>query len=117
MILAMRKKRLAFAKLSFVMAILALLMIDKPSPNSVVPLLMGQVYSGMKIGTQIGYNMTPDKFFIGRTFLNFYNILFLLLIWYKLREARRQKLDLEYNFFSRVDSVMARMSHLTEQTE
>ena len=89
MILAMRKKRLAFAKLSFVMAILALLMIDKPSPNSVVPLLMGQVYSGMKIGTQIGYNMTPDKFFIGRTFLNFYNIVFLLLIWYKLREARR----------------------------
>ena len=41
LILAMRKKRLAFAKLSFVMAILALLMIDKPSPNSVLPLLVG----------------------------------------------------------------------------
>jgi hypothetical protein len=37
----MRKKRLAFAKFSFVMAIGALLLIDKPSQNAVVPLIIG----------------------------------------------------------------------------
>ena len=51
LIMAMRKKRLAFAKLSFMMAVLALLLIDKPSPNSVLPLIVGQIYTGMKIGT------------------------------------------------------------------
>ena len=44
MIYVMRKKRLAFAKLSFMLAVLALLMIDKPSPNSVIPLLGAQIY-------------------------------------------------------------------------
>ena len=44
LIMVMRKKRLAFAKFSFMMAIVALLMIDKPSPNSIVPMLVGQVY-------------------------------------------------------------------------
>ena len=39
--LAMRKKRLAFAKFSFIMAIGSLLLIDKPSPNAVVPLIIG----------------------------------------------------------------------------
>ena len=39
--LAIRKKRLAFAKLSFIMALVALCLIDKPSPNSVVPLIIG----------------------------------------------------------------------------
>jgi hypothetical protein len=51
LILAMRKKRLAFAKLSFIMAIVALCMIDKPSPNSVAPLIVGQIYTSMKLGT------------------------------------------------------------------
>jgi len=41
LIFAMRKKRLAFAKLSFMMAIVALLMVDKPSKNSVLPLVVG----------------------------------------------------------------------------
>ena len=40
MIFAMRKKRLAFAKFSFIMAIVALLLIDKPSKNSVAPLVI-----------------------------------------------------------------------------
>ena len=52
---AMRKKRLAFAKFSFIMAIGSLLLIDKPSPNAVVPLIIGQIYTTMKIGTQIGF--------------------------------------------------------------
>ena len=41
LILAIRKKRLAFAKFSFIMAIGALLLVDKPSPNAVVPLIIG----------------------------------------------------------------------------
>jgi hypothetical protein len=40
LIFAMRKKRLAFGKLSFIMAIVALILIDKPSKNSVAPLLV-----------------------------------------------------------------------------
>jgi hypothetical protein len=50
-IVAMRKKRLAFAKFSFIMAIGSLFLIDKPSPNAVVPLIIGSGYSAMKMGT------------------------------------------------------------------
>ena len=85
MVLAMRKKRLAFAKLSFIMAILALLLIDKPSQNSVVPLIVGQAYTTLKIGTQIGFNLTPERFFVARTVLSMYNFAILVAIWYKLR--------------------------------
>jgi len=85
LVLAMRKKRLAFAKFSFIMAIGALLLIDKPSPNAVVPLIIGQGWSAMKLGTQIGYNLTPEKFYMGRTFISIYNLVFLVLVWYKLR--------------------------------
>lgn len=108
----MRKKRLAFAKFSFMMAIVCLLLLDKPNPNCVVPLIIGSLYNAMKIGTQIGYNMTPDKFFIPRTFLAIYNLTFLIAIWYKMRKARSQKLDLEHTFFIRVDAVMTRMSNI-----
>ena len=85
LILGMRKKRLAFAKFSFVMAIVALVMVDKPEKNSVLPLIVGSVYSTFKIGTQIGFNLTPEKFFMARTMLSMYNLAFLLIIWYKLR--------------------------------
>lgn len=51
MVMAMRKKRLAFAKFSFMMAILALLCIDRPSPNSVLPMIIGQLYVSGKLGT------------------------------------------------------------------
>ena len=99
----MRKKRLAFAKLSFIMAIGALVLVDIPSKNSVLPLIIGSLYSSMKIGTQIGFNLTPEKFFMGRTLLSVYNLAFLLAIWYKLRKAREGKVELEYNYFMRVD--------------
>ena len=56
--------------------------------------------------------MTPEKFFMARTMLGFYNLFILLAIWYKLRKGRQQKLELEYNLFLRVDAVMARMSHV-----
>ena len=51
MIFAMRKKRLAFGKFSFIMAIVALMLIDKPSQNSVAPLLVAQGYTALKMGT------------------------------------------------------------------
>ena len=44
--------------------------------------------------------------------LAFYNLAFLIAIWYKLRRGREEKLALEYAFFQRVDSVMTRMSHV-----
>lgn len=117
LILAMRKKRLAFGKFSFIMAIAALCLVDKPFPNSVIPMLIGQVYSSIKMGTQITYNLTPEKFFYARTLLSMYNIVLLLLIWHKLRKGRKEKVDLEYNFFLRVDNVMARMAYLFEDSE
>ena len=51
LIIAMRKKRLAFAKFSLMMAIGTLLLIDTPSPNAVVPLIIGQGWSALKMGT------------------------------------------------------------------
>ena len=106
LIVAMRKKRLAFAKFSFMMAIGALLLIDKPSPNCVVPLIIGQGYTAMKMGTQIGYNLTPDRFYLGRQFISMYNLVLLFALWYKLRQARRQKMDLEYMFFKRTENII-----------
>ena len=48
------------------------------------------------MGTQMSYNLTPDRFFMPRTFISMYNLVLLLSIWYKLREARYQKVRLEY---------------------
>lgn len=81
MILAMRKKRLAFAKFAFIMAIVTLTLLDKPTPNSVLPLIIGQGYSALKLGTQVGYNLTPEKFFFARTVLSMYNVVILVVIW------------------------------------
>ena len=106
LIIAMRKKRLAFAKFSFMMAIGALLLIDKPSPNCVVPLIIGQGYTAMKMGTQIGYNLTPGRFYLGRQFISMYNLVLLFALWYKLRQARRQKMDLEFMFFKRTENII-----------
>ena len=39
-------------------------------------------------------------------------MIILVAIWYKLRKARQEKLDLELDFFTRVDSVMARMANI-----
>ena len=49
---------------------------------------------------------------MARTMVSVYNLAFLIIIWYKLRKAREQKLDLEHGFFMRVDEVMARMSNI-----
>ena len=67
--MAMRKKRLAFAKFAFIMAIVALFLVDKPSKNAVLPLLVGQGYTMLKYGAVIGFNLTPENFFLARNFL------------------------------------------------
>eukprot|EP00351_Strombidinopsis_sp_SopsisLIS2011_P001824 CAMPEP_0116880778 /NCGR_PEP_ID=MMETSP0463-20121206/12761_1 /TAXON_ID=181622 /ORGANISM="Strombidinopsis sp, Strain SopsisLIS2011" /LENGTH=91 /DNA_ID=CAMNT_0004531805 /DNA_START=277 /DNA_END=552 /DNA_ORIENTATION=- len=41
MVLVMRKKRLAFAKFSFIAATGTLMLLDEPSPNCVLPLMAG----------------------------------------------------------------------------
>jgi hypothetical protein len=85
-LLAMRKKRLAFAKGgTFFLSIVGLMLIDQPSANSVLPLLLAQGYTAAKMGSQIGFNLTPDKFYIPRTFLAMYNLALCAAIWYKLR--------------------------------
>ena len=81
----MRKKRLAFAKFSFMMAIWTLFLLDGPTSNCVLPLIIGCGWNTLKMGTQIGYNLTPERFYLPRTFLSLYNLLILLLMWYKIR--------------------------------
>ena len=44
--------------------------------------------------------------------MSVYSLAILLAIWYKLRKARDQKLELEMEYFSRVDSVMARLANM-----
>lgn len=112
LIYAMRKKRLAFTKFALIMAVAALLLVDKPTANCVFPLVVSSVWNAMKLGTQIGYNLTPEKFFYARTFLSMYNLVFLLAIWYKLRQSRKDKLDLEFTFYQRVEGIMLRMSNI-----
>lgn len=87
LILAMRKKRLAFGKFAFIMSSGALLLIDKPSPNAVAPMIIGQAFTTLKLGTAMGFNLTPERFFYGRLFVAFYNFSLLFLIWYKLRQG------------------------------
>ena len=49
---SMRRKRLAFAKGgTFFLCIMGLMLIDQPSSNSVLPLLLAQGYTAMKMGT------------------------------------------------------------------
>lgn len=110
----MRKKRLAFAKFGIIMAILTLFLLDKPTPNCVFPLILGCGWNALKLGTQLGHNMTPERFFTPRVFLQIYNIAFLVLIWHKLRQARREKLDLEFTFYQRVEGIMLSMSNIFE---
>ena len=99
LLIDMRKKRLAFAKFSFLAAIWTLFLLDGPSANCVFPLILGCGWNLGKMGTQIGYNLTPERFYVPRTFLSIYNLVFLIILWYKMRQARKDKLDLEWSFF------------------
>jgi hypothetical protein len=47
----MRKKRLAFTKFAFIMAVIALILIDKPTANCVFPLIVSSIWNSMKLGT------------------------------------------------------------------
>ena len=46
-----RKKRLAFAKFSFIMSIGTLFLLDGPSGNAVLPLIIGCGWNTVKMGT------------------------------------------------------------------
>lgn len=110
----MRKKKLAFAKFTFLMGTIAMTFIEGPSPNCVFPLVVGSIYSLIKFGTHASYELLPTKFYTFRLFLSMYNLAFLLLVWYKCRQGRKEKLDLEFSFYSRVEGVMLRMSEIFE---
>ena len=99
LLVAMRKKRLAFAKFSFIMAIWTLFLLDGPTANCVLPLIIGCGWNTLKMGTQIGYNLTPERFYLPRTFLSVYHLVILIAMWYKMRKSRQDKLDLEFGFF------------------
>jgi hypothetical protein len=46
-----------------------------------------------------------------------YNLAFLIAIWYKLRQARREKLEMEFTFYQRVEGIMLRMSNIFNDQE
>ena len=46
-----------------------------------------------------------------------YNLVFLLLIWYKLRQSRKDKLELEFTFYQRVEGIMLRMTDIFNDME
>lgn len=48
---AMRKKRLAFAKFAFLMSAGALVLLDTPTGNCVLPLIIGSIWNIIKQGT------------------------------------------------------------------
>ena len=85
LLIPMRKKRLAFAKFSFMMSIWSLFLLDGLTFNCVLPLIIGCGYNTMKMATQIGFNLTPERFYVPRTLLSMYNLFFLIVIWYKVR--------------------------------
>ena len=115
LLIDMRKKRLAFAKFSFMMAIWTLFLLDGPTANCVLPLIIGCGWNTIKMGTQVAYNLTPERFFLPRTFLSIYNLVFLIIMWYKMRQSRRDKLELEFSFFSRVEGIMVTMTNVLDQ--
>mmetsp|Transcript_11649 Transcript_11649/g.15794 ORF Transcript_11649/g.15794 Transcript_11649/m.15794 type:complete len:182 (+) Transcript_11649:445-990(+) len=114
LLVPMRKKRLAFAKFSFMMAIWTLFLLDGPTANCVLPLIIGCGWNTLKMGTQIGYNLTPERFYLPRTFLSLYNLAFLLILWYKMRQSKKDKLELEFGFFQRVEGIMVVMTNIFE---
>lgn len=85
MVEALRRKRLAFAKFAYFTAISGLFLLDTPTGNCVLPLIIGSGYTALKLGTQLGYNLTPEQFYMPRTYLAIYNLVILLAIWAKLR--------------------------------
>ena len=101
----MRKKRLAFMKFSFIMSWIAMYYINTPTPNWLFPLILASFWNLFKFGTLNSYEMLPKQFFYSRTFLNIYNLLILAILWWKVRKAREEKLNLELMLFQRVESL------------
>mmetsp|Transcript_40675 Transcript_40675/g.29947 ORF Transcript_40675/g.29947 Transcript_40675/m.29947 type:complete len:169 (+) Transcript_40675:280-786(+) len=112
LIYAMRKKRLAFAKFSFIMASLSLFLMDAPSGNCIFPLFVGLGWTILKMATQMGFHLAPEKFYTARTMVALYSLVFIGLVWYKQLGARKEKLELEFLFFQRVEGIMLQMSNI-----
>ena len=103
-----RKKRLAFMKFSFIMSSVGLFYLNTPTPHWVLPLMVATLWNTFKSGTQSSYELLPKSFFLSRTFLNIYNVLILGVLWWKVRKARKEKLELEFEFFQRVEGLIIR---------
>lgn len=114
LIYTMRRKRLAFGKFAMITSMSSLMMLDPVSGNCLIPLIFGNLWTTMKMSTQIGYSLTPDRFFTPRIYIAIYNLLFLLLIWKKLRNGKEDKRHLEFEFFQRVEGIMLNNSLLTK---
>lgn len=104
----MRRKRLAFSKFPLIMSSLGLFMLNTPSPYVIFPFILATGWTTLKMATQTGHNLTPDRFFYSRQFLSLYNLLILLVVWKKLSASRREKKNLEFEFFNRIDAIMSR---------
>ena len=39
-------------------------------------------------------------------------MIFLILVWYKCRQAKREKMELEFAFFQRVEGIMLKMQNV-----
>lgn len=50
--------------------------------------------------------MLPSRFYYARTFIIVYNLLLLLVMWYLGRTARKEKLNLELEFFHRIQRML-----------
>ena len=74
------------------MSIAALMFVENPNPMAVGLLAAGQGWTVAKMGTQMAYNLTPERFYMARSFLGMYNLAILFSIWYKLREGRNEKM-------------------------
>jgi hypothetical protein len=69
------------------------------------------------MGTQMGHNLTPEVFFKGRSMMSMYNLVLLCGIFWKLRDARNEKKNMEFQFFQRVEGIMLQMSNIFEDQE
>ena len=74
------------------------------------------IWNSIKFATQNNHDLLPRQFFYSRVFLNAYNLIFLAIMWYKVRKARKEKLDLELQFFNRLENLILKTETLEIQS-
>lgn len=50
--------------------------------------------------------MLPGRFYTARSFMWFHNLIMLLVMWWMGRHSRREKLDLELQFYHRMQRML-----------